>query len=152
MTEKKIKVFKVRPGAKIPARAHVDDAGIDFFFCPEVDKPVVIFPGESYLLQTGIKLEVPVNSMLQVMNKSSVAAKKSLITGACVVDCGYSGEIFVNLHNIGEEPQMINPGQKLAQGVFVSITRPSLIEIIEDAVYGTETSRGVGALGSTGDN
>ena len=46
-------------------------------------------------LETGIKMEVPDDCMLQVMNKSGVASKKHLIAGACVVDEGYDGEIFV---------------------------------------------------------
>ena len=89
--------------------------------------------------------------MLQVMNKSGVASKKSLIAGACVVDEGYTGEVFVNLHNIGTEPQTIDPGQKLAQGVFVRIEKPEVVEVHEDNIYDQPTSRGSGALGSTGD-
>ena len=74
--------------------------------------------------QTGIKMEVPDNCMLQIMNKSGIASKKHLIAGACVVDEGYSGEIFVNLHNIGDQVQFVEPGQKIAQGVFVRIEKP----------------------------
>lgn len=146
-----VKVFKVRENSKLPMRAHVTDAGMDFFFSPEVIKPVVISPGESYLLQTGMKVEVPDNMMLQIMNKSGIASKKSLVVGACVVDSGYDGEIFVNLHNVGEYSQMIEPGHKIAQGVFVNITRPTLVESEDENIYGFETSRGAGALGSTGD-
>ena len=104
MSEQTVRVFKVRPSAKIPQRAHITDAGMDFFFCPE-DLQMVrkrIEPGQSVLLQTGIKMEVPRDCMLQIMNKSGVASKKHLITGACVVDEGYDGEIFVNLQNIGK--------------------------------------------------
>jgi dUTP pyrophosphatase len=89
--------------------------------------------------------------MLQIMNKSGVASKRSLIAGACVVDEGYTGEIFVNLHNIGTEVQFIEAGDKVAQGVFVRIEKPRLRETKEDNLYGGETSRGAGALGSTGD-
>ena len=108
-------------------------------------------PRASVLLQTGVKVEVPENCMLQIMNKSGVASKKHLITGACVVDEGYDGEIFVNLHNIGDKAQFIEPGQKIAQGVFVRIEKPTLQIIEEDDIYDGETSRGSGALGSTGD-
>ena len=89
--------------------------------------------------------------MLQIMNKSGIASKRHLITGACVVDQGYTGEIFVNLHNIGKDVEFIEPGQKVAQGVFVRIEKPTLWEVQEDNIYGTETARGSGALGSTGD-
>ena len=96
-------------------------------------------------------MSVPSNCMLQIMNKSGIASKKHLITGACVVDEGYNGEIFVNLHNIGTDVEIIDPGQKVAQGVLVRIEKPSLQIIDDDNVYGGETSRGSGALGSTGD-
>ena len=147
----KVKVFKTRKMAKIPSRAHKTDAGLDFFFCPETPDAMAIPPGQSVLLQTGIKMEVPIGCMLQIMNKSGVASKKQLVTGACVVDEGYDGEIFVNLQNIGSETQYISPGQKIAQGVFVRIEKPTLRLIEEDSIYGKETSRGSGALGSTGD-
>jgi dUTPase len=84
------------------------------------------------------------------MNKSSVASKMHLITGACVVDEGYTGEIFVNLHNIGKDTEFIEPGQKIAQGVFVRIEKPVLYEIDTDSVYDIKTARGEGSLGSTG--
>ena len=146
----KVKVFKVRDTAKLPVRAHSTDAGMDLFFSPEVVKPVVIEPGESFLLQTGLKIQVPEDKMLQIMNKSGIASKRSLVTGACVVDSGYNGEIFVNLHNIGPSLQMIEPGHKIAQAVFVGISRPEIVVTEEDNIYDKETSRGSGALGSTG--
>ena len=147
-----VKVYRVHTQAKLPKRAHPTDAGLDFFYCPENNISVTIPPMTSALLDTGIKMEVPASCMLQIMNKSGIASKRSLIAGACVVDSGYDGEIFVNLHNIGKEPQTIEPGQKIAQGVFIRISTPILSEIGEDLIYGMETSRGRGALGSTGDS
>ena len=141
----RVRVFRTRPDAKLPNRAHKTDAGMDFFFCPVEGAAVRIAPGQSVLLETGIKMEVPPDCMLQIMNKSGIASKRSLIAGACVVDSGYDGEIFVNLHNIGKEPQTIEPGQKIAQGVFIRISTPILSEIGEDLIYGMETSRGRGA-------
>lgn len=150
--EKRVRVYKTRNLARMPERAHVTDAGMDFFFCPEDAELLELEPGQSALLETGIKMEVPPGCMLQIMNKSGVASKKQLVTGACVVDEGYDGEIFVNLQNIGTETQYISPGQKVAQGVFVRIEKPNLKLIEVDSIYGKETSRGTGALGSTGDN
>ena len=89
--------------------------------------------------------------MLEIKNKSGIASKRGLVVGACVVDEGYTGEIFVNLHNIGKDVEFIEPGQKDAQGVFVRIEKPGLREIQDDNIYGKETTRGDGALGSTGD-
>ena len=147
----KVKVFRTRPEAKLPLRAHATDAGMDFFFAPVEGTAVRIKPGQSVLLETGIKMQVPSDCMLQIMNKSGIASKKHLITGACVVDEGYTGEIFVNLHNIGKELEFIEPGQKIAQGVFVRIEKPKFHEIEVDNIYGSNTARGSGALGSTGE-
>ncbi|OUW00025.1 MAG: hypothetical protein CBD16_07070 [Betaproteobacteria bacterium TMED156] len=147
-----IKVFRTRPNAKLPDRAHSTDAGMDFFYSPSEAESITISPGQSVLLETGIKMQVPTNCMLQIMNKSGIASKKHLITGACVVDEGYTGEIFVNLHNIGKHPEAIATGQKIAQGVFVRIEKPFLMEVEDsDNIYDTSTERGSGALGSTGD-
>ena len=147
----KVKVYRVRENAKLPLRAHTTDAGMDIYYCPEEQAAVCLSPGDSQLLQTGIKMQVPPGHMLQIMNKSGIASKRSLITGACVVDEGYTGEIFVNLHNVGLTEQYIEPGQKIAQGIFVKIEKPELHEIEVDDLYGGDTARGSGALGSTGD-
>ena len=151
LNNSRVRVFRTRPAAKLPVRAHRTDAGMDFFFSPMEGAACRIQPGQSVLLETGIKMEVPDDCMLQIMNKSGVASKMHLVTGACVVDEGYTGEIFVNLHNIGKEVEFIEPGQKIAQGVFVRIEKPSLWEIEDDNIYGKKTTRGDGALGSTGD-
>lgn len=145
-----VNIYKVRPDAKLPVRAHDTDAGMDVYFNPVEGAAVRVKPGQSVLLETGVKIEVPSDCMLQIMNKSGIASKTHLITGACVVDEGYTGEIFVNLHNIGKDIQFIEPGQKIAQAIFVRIEKPVLFEIQEDNIYDAPTSRGEGGLGSTG--
>jgi len=93
--------------------------------------------------------------MIQIMNRSGNAAKKQLVVGACVVDSGYNGEVFVNLHNIGSEPQTINAGDKIAQAVVVPVVPVRFLETKNDNLYDwspiTISDRGTGALGSTGD-
>lgn len=150
MFEGTVKVYRVRDDAKLPQRAHDTDAGMDFFFAPYDGTTARIAPGQSVLLETGIKMQVPTGCMLQIMNKSGIASKRQLLAGACVVDEGYDGEIFINLQNVGKDVQYIDPGQKLAQGVFVRIQKPDLVEISTDKIYSVKTSRGDGALGSTG--
>jgi dUTP pyrophosphatase len=93
--------------------------------------------------------------MMEIMNKSGVAYKKRLIVGACVVDSGYEGEVFVNLHNIGTEPQTIEPGDKVAQAVVVPVVHARFVASETPDIYDwypiTISNRGTGALGSTGD-
>jgi dUTP pyrophosphatase len=150
MLDGAVNIFRVRDNARLPERAHATDAGMDFFFAPVDGVAVRVEPGQTTVLETGVKVQVPDGCMLQIMNKSGIATKRQLITGACVVDEGYDGEIFINLQNIGRDIQYIEPGQKLAQGVFVKILKPELLEINRDSIYGRKTARGVGSLGSTG--
>ena len=90
--------------------------------------------------------------MLEVKNRSSVAAKRSLIVGACVIDSGYDGEVFINLHNVGSDVQVIVPGNKIAQLVMIPVVHFRAIETSEEKIYMhpmTISNRGSGALGST---
>ena len=113
---------------------------------------VLINPGESKILETGLKFGVPHGYMLEVKNRSSVAAKRSLIVGACVIDSGYDGEVFINLHNVGSDVQVIVPGNKIAQLVMIPVVHFRAIETSEEKIYMhpmTISNRGSGALGST---
>lgn len=146
----KLKVYRVRENAKLPVRAHKTDAGMDLFYCPEDNKGTTLFSQHTKLFQTGLKFEVPEGYMLEIKNKSSVASKRQLVVGACVVDSGYDGEVFVNLHNIGFASQYLEPGQKIAQAVLIPVSYCEVDEVISDNLNEGST-RGDGALGSTGD-
>ena len=152
-----LKVARIHNTAKLPSRANPSDAGADVFYCPKQDpysfKHVDLDPGDSVVLPTGLKVEVPHGYMLEVKNRSGMAAKKSLVVGACVVDSGYSGEIFVNLHNIGNTKKTVEVGDKIAQLVLIPVVQWRCFPVDEDRLYNdplTISKRGDGALGSTG--
>jgi len=150
-----LRVQRLHENAKLPVRAHPTDAGMDLFFCPPPNDMIPkqiesILPHGASILPTGLKIEVPQGYMMEIKNKSGIASKRGLLVGACVVDRGYTGEIFVNLHNPSDRTQTIHAGDKIAQAVFVKITTD--IELVEaENIYDDQTSRGDGALGSTGD-
>ena len=135
-----------------PVRANPSDAGLDLRYNGEGTS---IQPGESKILSTGLKFGVPHGYMIQIMNRSGNAAKKQLMVGACVVDSGYDGEVFVNLHNVGREVQDIHRGMKIAQAVLIPVVHARFVETSNDNLYNwspiTISNRGDGALGSTGD-
>jgi dUTP pyrophosphatase len=137
-----------------PVRANPSDAGLDLRFNPVNGGTQILAAGQSAILPTGLKFGVPHSYMIQIMNRSGNAAKKQLMVGACVVDSGYNGEVFVNLHNIGSKPQTINPGDKIAQAVVIPIVPVRFVETKNDNLYEwapiTISNRGDGALGSTG--
>lgn len=146
-----IKYTRTRGGV-LPTRANQTDAGLDLPFNPEDSNTVVIDPGQSLVLQTGLRFAIPEGYMLEIKNRSGNASKRSLIVGACVVDPGYDGEVFVNLHNIGTQTQQIEAGSKIAQAVLIPVVHFSLEEIEESflSAMNKQTSlRGDGALGST---
>ena len=150
-----MRVFKIREAAKLPRRAHGADAGMDLFYCPDKEHALYgmdfcVHSSESKIIPTGIKVEVPYGYMLEIKNKSSVAAKQQLLVGACVVDSGYDGEVFVNLHNVGAATRIIQPGQKIAQAVMIPVVPCEVEEVAEDNLN-ENSARGDGALGSTGD-
>ena len=147
--------FTKRENAKSPMRANPSDAGLDVFYCPK-DPQVSscsIKPGENMLLETGLRFGIPHGYMLQVCNRSSMGAKRSLVVGAHVIDSGYEGEVFIDLHNIGSEQQTISTGDKIAQLVLVPVVhfRPQKTNPLS-LYHGqglTISERGDGALGST---
>ena len=122
-----------------PTRANPSDAGLDVHFNP-VDSElsgVYLEPGESKLFSTGLKFGVPHGYMLEVKNRSGNASKRSLLVGACVIDSGYDGEVFVNvpLHNVGKRTQFIERGMKIAQVVMIPVVHFRALETNKDNLY-----------------
>lgn len=149
-----VEYFRIRRTANPPTRANPSDAGLDVYFSPENGKDSVnIEPGKSVVLPTGLKFGVPHGYMLEVKNRSGLASKRSLVVGACVVDSGYDGEIFINLHNIGTETQVIEPATKIAQLVMTPVVHFRAVETGRDNLYKwypiTISDRGEGGFGST---
>ena len=150
-----IDYFKLRETAKDPVRANPSDAGLDIFWCPRDGNSLImeIKPLQSVVLETGLKFGVPHGFMLEVKNRSSMAAKKQLVVGACVIDPGYNGELLINLHNIGNEMRTISPGDKIAQVVMVPVILFRARKIMTDTLYESDiciSNRGAGGFGSTG--
>ena len=141
------------PNVLPPTRANPSDAGLDIYFSPEdVNEEVELWNGRTCLLRTGLRFGVPHGYMLQVMNRSSVASKKQLLVGACVIDSGYDGEVFINLHNVGNNKQIIKRGDKIAQIVMVPVVPFRAYCRHDGGLYDypiTMSERGDGALGST---
>ena len=139
-----------------PFRANPSDAGLDLRWTPTEasESALSIGPGDSILVPTGCKFAIPHGYMMEIKNKSGVAHKRQLLVGACVVDSGYDGEVFVNLHNIGNETQYLEPGDKVAQAVVVPVVPARFVASEDPNIYEwypiTISDRGDGALGSTG--
>ena len=135
-----------------PTRANPSDAGLDVRFSPSDRESILLHPGETAVLGTGLRFGIPHGYMLEVKNRSSIAAKRQLIVGACVIDSGYDGEVFINLHNVGKNSQLVEPGQKIAQLVMIPVVHFRAYCKRQPELYNYPISiseRGSGALGST---
>ena len=150
-----LEYLKIRENSIDPSRSNPSDAGMDVFYCPDQPNAMSlgISPGNCRVIPTGLKFGVPHGYMLEVKNRSSVAAKRSLLVGACVVDPGYDGELYINLHNVGNQDQFINAGEKIAQVVLIPVVHFRAVEKKNGSLYEDQiaiSKRGSGGFGSTG--
>ena len=141
-----IQVKKLREGAVLPTRGSEKAAGYDLYAC--LDQPVVIYPNTNVKIGTGLAIAVPEGYFGAVFARSGLAAKQSLRPANCVgvCDADSRGEYMVALHNDGNEPRTVNPGDRIAQLVVMPFLPVEFSEVDEL----DETARGAGGFGSTG--
>ena len=141
-----IHVKILRAGAKLPSYGTEEAAGADLYAC--LERSVVIAPGETVFIPTGIALEVPKHCAGLVYARSGLACKRGLAPAnkVGVIDSDYRGEICVVLHNHGKEIQTIDHGDRIAQLVITPVLQPAYAMAEELQ----ETERSGGGFGSTG--
>lgn len=141
-----IAVKRLRPGAKLPTFGSEEAAGADLYAC--LEESVVIGPGETVMIPTGLAMELPKGTAGLVYARSGLACKQDLAPAnkVGVVDSDYRGEFFIALHNHGKQVRTVSHGDRIAQLVITPVIRPAYREADEL----TETNRGTGGFGSTG--
>ena len=142
----KIAVKKLHPDALLPTYGSTDAAGADLYAC--LDAPVTIEPGQTAFIPTGLALEVPQGCAGLIYARSGLACKKGLAPAnkVGVVDSDYRGEVKIALHNHGTQPQIVGPGERVAQFIITPVLTPAYEEVEELS----DTVRGAGGFGSTG--
>lgn len=113
-----------------------------------VTEPVTLQPGERVLVPTGIALAMPVGLEAQVRPRSGLALKHGItcLNTPGTIDADYRGEIGVILINLGQAPFTIKRGDRIAQLVFQTVPRVTLVEVAELP----PSERGSGGFGHTG--
>ena len=141
-----IRVKKLHPEAILPTYGTEEAAGADLYACLEA--PVTIQPGQSAFIPTGLALEVPKGCAGLIYARSGMACKRGLAPAnkVGVIDSDYRGEIRVVLLNHGQQEQIVQSGERIAQLIITPVLTPAYAET-EDL---TETDRGAGGFGSTG--
>ena len=136
-----------------PTWAKEGDSGFDLRAnFPDGKKEITLQPLERMLIPTGLYFELPDGFELQVRPRSGHSLKTGLMAILGTVDTGYRGEVKVIMINLNKEPQKIEQGERVAQGVVTSRISNDFGRLIKlDSVKQlTETERGSGGFGSTG--
>jgi dUTP pyrophosphatase len=138
-----------------PTWAKEGDSGFDLRAnLPEGEKEITLQPFERMLIPTGLYFELPMGYELQIRPRSGHSFKTGLMVILGTVDTGYRGEIKVIMINLSNEPQKIEAGERVAQGVVASRVSTEFGKLIklESIKELSETERGSGGFGSTGKN
>jgi dUTP pyrophosphatase len=139
----KIRIKKLHPDAVLPAYAHGadEDAGLDL---RSVER-IVLTPGKSQGVATGLAIELPPGYEAQVRPRSGMALKHSVTVNFGTIDPGYRGEIRVVMFNLGLADYGIEKGDRIAQLI---ISRYEAIDWDEGELG--DSVRGAGGFGSSG--
>ena len=164
-----LKVKRLTDDAIVPTRGHATDAGLDLY----ANEDVVIVPGETVVVKTGIAIQLPEGHEGQVRPRSGVTSKTKLRVQLGTIDEGYTGEVGIIVDNVSNvEPRsewnypqrdiannlitgsharsaftyLIRKGDKLAQLVISPVAHPSVV-VTEEVAAG---ERGANGFGSTG--
>lgn len=141
-----IRVKKLRDNALLPTYGSTEAAGADLYAC--LEEPVVVVPGKSVFIPTGLAMEIPKGYAGLIYARSGLACKRGLAPAnkVGVIDSDYRGEFIVVLHNHGTESQEIAHGERIAQLVIAPVYTPGFQEVAEL----NDTQRAAGGFGSTG--
>ena len=141
-----IKVKKLKENAVLPTYGSAEAAGADLYAC--LDETVVIAPGKSAFIPTGLAMEIPKGYAGLIYARSGLACKRGLAPAnkVGVVDSDYRGEFIVVLHNHSEQAQTVTHAERIAQLLVTPVLMPefTFAEELSDTV------RADGGFGSTG--
>lgn len=144
-----LKILDERVRDNLPKTATAGSAGVDLRAL--VDETVVIQPGDTYLVKTGLAIHIgdPGYAAL-ILPRSGLGHKKGIVLGNLVglIDSDYQGELMVSVWNRGKESFELKPMERIAQLMVVPVVQPefNIVESFE------ASERASGGFGSTGTN
>lgn len=146
----KIQVKVLDPRAAVPVRGTQKSAGYDLIAC--IDEPISLRRGnKAVLIPTGLAIYIDHAEVAGlILPRSGLGHKQGLILGNTLglIDADYQNQWFVSAVNRGQQDEIvINPGERIAQAVFVPVIHPEFVKVEE---FNEETERGLGGFGSTG--
>jgi dUTP pyrophosphatase len=144
-----LKILDERIGREfpLPAYATPGSAGMDLRAC--LDAPITLVPGATELIPTGISIYIADQSLAAtLLPRSGLGHKHGIVLGNLVglIDSDYQGPLMVSMWNRGDKAFTIEPGERIAQMVFVPVVQAEFVVVDEFAV----SERGEGGFGSSG--
>jgi dUTP pyrophosphatase len=144
-----LKILDQRIGRELPLPAYATDGSAGLDLRALLDAPLSLAPGETKLIRTGMAIYIGDPGLAAViLPRSGLGHKHGIVLGNLVglIDSDYQGELMVSCWNRGQSTFTMEPGERLAQLVFVPVVRAEF-----DLVTDFEASdRGEGGFGHTG--
>ena len=144
-----LKILDSRVGDSIPLPHYATDgsAGLDMRAC--IDDPVIVEPGATELIPTGLAIHIGDPGLAAVLlPRSGLGHKHGLVLGNLtgLIDSDYQGQVFISCWNRGSMPYEVKPGERIAQMVFVPVAQVRF-EVVEEFA---DSDRGDGGFGHSG--
>ncbi|MEM7278588.1 MAG: dUTP diphosphatase [Pseudomonadota bacterium] len=149
MRSVQLKILDPRLGDSIelPSYATEGSAGLDMRAA--IDEPLQVEPGETHLVPTGMAMHIGDENLAAVLlPRSGLGHKHGLVLGNLtgLIDSDYQGQVFVSIWNRGQKSYTIEPGERIAQMVFVPVAHVQFEQVEEF----NQTERGSGGFGHSG--
>lgn len=146
-----VKILDPRIGTTypLPQYATMDSAGMDLRAL--LDEPLTIQPSNTHLIPTGLAIYIGnPNMAAMIYPRSGLGHKNGIVLGNLVglIDADYQGPLMISCWNRGQHPYTIEPGERIAQLVFVPIERVNFMVVREFE----SSDRGTGGFGHSGKN
>jgi len=144
-----LKVLDERLGGELPLPHYATDgsAGLDLRAC--LDQPLTLGPGETELLPTGLAIHIGDPGLAAVLlPRSGLGHMYGIVLGNLtgLIDSDYQGQVYVSCWNRGSEPYVIEPGDRIAQMVFVPVEQVAF-DVVDEF---HQSDRGEGGFGHSG--
>ncbi len=144
-----VKILDARIGGEYPLPQYATEgsAGLDLRAC--IDAPLVLAPGQTQLLPTGIAIHVADPGFAAVLlPRSGLGHKHGIVLGNLVglIDSDYQGQVMVSCWNRGQAPFTVEPGERIAQMIVIPVVQVAF-EVVDEF---RASDRGAGGFGSSG--
>jgi dUTP pyrophosphatase len=149
MKKIQLKILDKRIGNQIPLPEHATtgSAGMDLRAC--IDQTLTLNPGDTQLIPTGIAMHISDPGLCAtILPRSGLGHKHGIVLGNLVglIDSDYQGQLFVSCWNRGKDTFNIEPGDRIAQLVFLPVVRVDWEQVADFE----SSDRGSGGFGHSG--